>query len=144
MRLTTRTNLAMRTLMFCAINDGRVVRKAEVAAACNASENHLAQVIHGLAQKGYLRTVRGRCGGLALGRPAEKIVVGDVFRAFESNLPFTECFSKKENTCPLSPSCRLKCALNDALAAFYGSLDKLSLRDMVQENTELEDRLKVA
>ncbi len=100
MRLTTRTNLAMRTLMFCAINEGRVVRKAEVAAACNASENHLAQVIHGLAQKGFLRTVRGRCGGLALGRPAEKIVVGDVFRTFESNLPFTECFSKKGEQVP--------------------------------------------
>lgn len=144
MRLTTRTNLAMRTLMFCAINDGRVVRKAEVAAACNASENHLAQVIHGLAQKGFLRTVRGRCGGLALGRPAEKICVGDVFRTFEGNLPFTECFSIRENHCPLSASCRLKCALSDALAAFYGSLDKLSLRDMVSENAELQDLLRVA
>ena len=31
MRLTTRTNLAMRTLMFCAVNPDRVVRKAEIA-----------------------------------------------------------------------------------------------------------------
>ncbi|MDZ4134641.1 MAG: hypothetical protein U1D06_03475, partial [Paracoccaceae bacterium] len=46
MRLTTRTNLAMRTLMFCAVNDGRIVRKHEVAEACNATENHLIPIAH--------------------------------------------------------------------------------------------------
>ncbi len=88
MRLTTRTNLAMRTLMFCAANPGRIVRKQEVAETCNASENHLAQVIHLLAQKGYLKTIRGRSGGLMLGRRAEDIRVGEVFRAFEAGPPF--------------------------------------------------------
>ena len=63
MRLTTRTNLAMRTLMFCAVNPDRIVRKHEVAEPCGASENHLAQVIHLLARKGYIRTQRGRSGG---------------------------------------------------------------------------------
>lgn len=144
MRLTTRTNLAMRTLMFCAVNEGRVVRKTEVAQACNASENHLAQVIHLLAQKGFLRTIRGRSGGLQLGNTPENIRVGDVFRTFEANLPFTECFSGTENNCPLSACCRLKCALSDALDAFYGSLDKLNLRDMVKGNGDLSTLLKVA
>ena len=68
MRLTTRTNLAMRTLMFCAVNPGQIVRKHEVATACGASENHLAQVIHLLARKGYIKTQRGRSGGLMLAR----------------------------------------------------------------------------
>ncbi|GGW22268.1 Rrf2 family transcriptional regulator [Gemmobacter lanyuensis] len=144
MRLTTRTNLAMRTLMFCAVNAGRVVRKAEVAAACNASENHLAQVIHLLAQKGFLRTVRGRSGGLMLGRAAEEIRVGDVFRTFESGLPFTECFAGGENSCPLVACCRLKCALAEAVEAFYRSLDGHSVADMVVGNCELEGLLKVA
>jgi len=144
MRLTTRTNLAMRTLMFCAVNPGRVVRKQEVAQACNASENHLAQVIHLLAQKGFLHTVRGRAGGLTLGRAAAEIRVGDVFRTFEGGLPFTECFAGGENSCPLVGCCRLKCALADAVEAFYATLDKLSLVDMVQGNCELEGLLKVA
>ena len=144
MRLTTRTNLAMRTLMFCAANPGRTVRKQEVATACNASENHLAQVIHLLAQKGFLHTVRGRAGGLMLGRAPETIRVGEVFRTFESTLPFTECFAGGENSCPLVGCCRLKCALADAVEAFYASLDKLSLRDMVEGNCELEGLLRVA
>ncbi|MEH7826993.1 RrF2 family transcriptional regulator [Gemmobacter denitrificans] len=144
MRLTTRTNLAMRTLMFCAVNPGRVVRKAEIASACNASENHLAQVIHLLAQKGFLHTVRGRAGGLMLGRGVDDIRVGDVFRTFESALPFTECFAGGGNSCPLVKCCRLKCALAEAVEAFYATLDRLSLRDMVDGNCELEGLLKVA
>ena len=144
MRLTTRTNLAMRTLMFCAVNPGRIVRKHEVAETCNASENHLAQVIHLLAQRGFLRTVRGRAGGLLLGRPADDIKVGEVFRSFEAVLPFTECFAGGENACPLVAACRLKCVLADALKAFYDHLDRVTLSDLVAQNGDLESLLKVA
>lgn len=144
MRLTTRTNLAMRTLMFCAVNPGRTVRKTEVASACNASENHLAQVIHLLAQKKFLHTVRGRSGGLMLGRPPEDISVGSVFREFEAVLPFTECFAGDECTCPLVSCCRLKGVLADALRAFYAELDRVSLADLVRENRSLETLLHVA
>lgn len=144
MRLTTRTNLAMRTLMFCAVNAGRIVRKSEVAMACNASENHLAQVIHRLAQLGYLNTARGRTGGLQLGRPAHLIKVGDVIRTFESGVPFTECMTGGEDTCPLVAACRLKCALARALEAFYSALDPLTLADLVDDNDGLSRLLNVA
>lgn len=144
MRLTTRTNLAMRTLMFCAANPGRIVRKQEVAEACNASENHLAQVIHLLARAGFLHTVRGRSGGLSLARAPEDIRVGEVFRTFEAVLPFTECAATGENTCPLVGCCRLKCVLADALDAFYAVLDRSTLRDLVTGNSELVTLLRVA
>jgi len=144
MRLTTRTNLAMRTLMFCAVNPDRIVRKHEVAESCGASENHLAQVIHLLARKGYLKTQRGRAGGLMLGRPAHAIRVGEVFRTFESVLPFTECTEETAATCPLVGACRLKCALAEALEAFYARLDAVTLTDLVQGNDELQGLLKVA
>ena len=46
MRLTKRTNISMRVLMYCAAHEGRLVTKSEIAECCNASENHLAQVIN--------------------------------------------------------------------------------------------------
>lgn len=144
MRLTTRSNLALRTLMFCAVNAGRIVRKAEVATACNASENHLAQVIHLLAQRGFLRTVRGRSGGLMLGRSPADITVGAILREFEACLPFIECFEGGENACPLVGACRLKSVFAGALEAFYAELDKVSLRDLVADNAPLRDLLLVA
>ncbi len=144
MRLTTRTNLAMRTLMFCAVNSGRTVRKSEVAAACHASENHLAQVIHLLAQKRFLHTVRGRSGGLRLARLPEQITVGEVFREFEAVLPFTDCFAGDESECPLVACCRLKGTLGNALRAFYAELDRVTLADLVKDNHTLHDLLLVA
>ncbi len=143
MRLTTRTNLAMRTLMFCAVNPDRIVRKHEVAVACAASENHLAQVIHLLARAGFLKTLRGRSGGLMLGRNADEISVGEVFRTFESVLPFTEC-SDQSATCPLVAVCRLKCVLAEALEGFYARLDAVSLTALVSGNSGLHGLLEVA
>jgi Rrf2 family nitric oxide-sensitive transcriptional repressor len=130
--------------MFCAANPGQIVRKHEVATACSASENHLAQVIHLLARKGYLKTQRGRSGGLTLGRPATAIGVGQVFRDFEAVLPFTECTEHSATTCPLVAACRLKCVLAEALEAFYAKLDSVTLDDLVGGNHALAALLKVA
>ncbi|MFP7570026.1 RrF2 family transcriptional regulator [Marivita sp. S2033] len=134
MRVTKRTNIAMRVLMFCAANDGRLVTKAEIAECCNASENHLAQVINQLGQLGFLHTQRGRNGGLSLGRPADEIKIGDVFRVLEAPVPVAECFADVDNTCPLTASCRLRSALTVAVEAFYQSLDPITLDALMCHN----------
>lgn len=137
MRVTKRTNIAMRVLMFCAANPGRLVTKHEIAQRCNASENHLAQVINQLAQMGFLHTQRGRNGGLELGRPAEEIVIGDIFRALEQPVPLAECFADVDNTCPLTDACRLRNALTRAANAFYETLDPITLDSLVCDNAAL-------
>ncbi|QPM90970.1 RrF2 family transcriptional regulator [Pseudooceanicola algae] len=139
MRLTKRTNISMRVLMYCAVNKDRLVTKSEIAERCNTSENHLAQVINRLAQLGFLTTHRGRHGGMSLGRPMEEIQVGEVFRAVESPVPIAECFADADNTCPLVKACRLRNAIAVATEAFYASLDKVTLADLVCENAALAD-----
>jgi len=144
MRLTMRTNLAMRTLMTCAANPGRMLTKGDVARACNASEHHVAQVVHALGLSGYVATQRGRAGGLRLARAPETIRVGDVFRRFESAVPFAECFAGDANTCPLTAACRLREALAAALDAFYTALDRMTLADLVGCNDGLSRLLAMA
>ena len=144
MRLTTRTDLALRTLMFCALNPDLIVRKHEVAERCNVSENHLAQVINGLAHKGFVTTLRGRNGGLRLARPAAEIGVGSVARAFEGGVPVADCFATSRAHCPLAASCRLRDALARAVAAFYDSLDTLTIADLVEDNVGLEAVLSMS
>jgi len=127
----------MRVLMFCGANTGRLVTKSEIAKCCNASENHLAQVINQLAQLGFLHTQRGRNGGLSLGRPADQIRIGDVFRVLEAPVPLAECFADVDNTCPLTEACRLRTALTDAVEAFYRSLDPITLDALICRNDAL-------
>jgi Rrf2 family nitric oxide-sensitive transcriptional repressor len=137
MRVTKRTNIAIRLLMYCAANAPRLVTKSEIAKCCNTSENHLAQVTHQLSQLGFLHTQRGRNGGINLARPAEEIVIGDVFRNLEGALPLAECFADADNTCPLVSACRLRLALADAAEAFYAHLDAITLDALVCGNDDL-------
>lgn len=139
MRLTTRTNLAIRVLMYCAVKDGHLSRSAEIAEACNASANHLAQVVHHLHAHGFVHAARGRMGGVRLARDARAINIGEVFRIFESDVPFTECFLMETNTCPLVAACRLRSAIRRALDAFYREMDLVTLEDLVKGNYMLEE-----
>ncbi|MFW8636528.1 RrF2 family transcriptional regulator [Cribrihabitans pelagius] len=142
MRITKRTNIAVRVLMYCAANGDRLVTKSEIADCCNISENHLAQVINQLSQLGYLTTQRGRNGGMCLGRAAAEIRIGDVFRDVEGGLPMVECFADADNTCPLTEACRLKEALANAAQAFYASLDDITLTALICGNDALMQLLQ--
>ncbi|MFV0334657.1 MAG: RrF2 family transcriptional regulator [Tropicimonas sp.] len=138
LRLTVRTNLAMRILMFCAVRRGDLVRSADMAEACNASTHHVAQVVNQLSALGYLHTLRGRTGGVKLARDPATVTVGEVFLHFESGVPLTECFDEAGNTCPLRVGCRLRNALSMAVEAFYEALQTVTLQELVCDNLRLE------
>ena len=141
MRLTTRTNLAMRILMVCAVNQNRRLPTIEIADLCNCSTNHAAHVVQRLHSEGHLDAWRGRAGGISLSRPMEQISVGEVFRLFEADIPFAECHDEKNNNCPLTNNCRLRDYIKRALEAFYHELDMVTLEDLVKGNCGLVELL---
>ncbi|SIQ43972.1 transcriptional regulator, BadM/Rrf2 family [Rhizobium sp. RU35A] len=143
MRLTIRTNLAMRILMVCAVNADLTVRTADIAEKCNASLNHLLHVVSVLQAHGLIETLRGRSGGLRLARPSGEIVIGRVLRLFENGVPLAECFDPDSNTCPLAPHCRLRGFLVGAVNAFYREMDRVTLEDLVSANCGLETLLSL-
>ena len=65
MRLTKQTNYAVRMLMYCAANDGKLSRVPEIAKAYGVSELFLFKIIQPLHKAGIMDTVRGRNGGVA-------------------------------------------------------------------------------
>ena len=91
MRLTAYTNYALRTLMFCALHPGQLVRMEDVSDAYGISRAHLLKAARQLGQLGYLENVRGRSGGVRLGRTPDEIVIGEVVRHTEGDLELVEC-----------------------------------------------------
>lgn len=136
-RITKRTNIAIRVLMYCTANRGRLVTKSEIAKVCQASENHLAQVINQLGQMGVIKTQRGRRGGLELAHDPKDIEIGHIFREMEAPQVKTECFADGDNSCPLVGACRLRHALHGAVEAFFGHLDGVTLDALVCDNSAL-------
>ncbi|MFP5393206.1 MAG: RrF2 family transcriptional regulator, partial [Gammaproteobacteria bacterium] len=80
MRLTDHTDYALRVLMYLGANPDRIVTIREIAAAHGISHNHLTKIVHRLGQQGLLFNSRGRSGGIQLGQPAERIMIGSVIR----------------------------------------------------------------
>lgn len=142
MRITKRTSIAMRLLMYCALHDRRLVTKAEVAEACAVSGNHLAQVINQLARLGYLDTQRGRNGGLRLAQRPEQIRIGQVFRDVEGEVPSEGCFADADCSCRIVAACGLRTMLADAANAFYRHLDGFTLDSLLADNGALKALLQ--
>jgi Rrf2 family nitric oxide-sensitive transcriptional repressor len=85
-----------------------------------------------LAQAGFIESLRGRGGGLRLGRAAESINLGAVVRATEDGFALVECFDREHNTCLIATACGLRGPLEEALRAFLAVLDRYSLDDLVR------------
>ena len=69
MKLTRQSSYAIRTLMYCAVNDPGLSHVADIAKAHGMSELFLFKLIKPLVEAGLINTVRGRHGGIRLGRP---------------------------------------------------------------------------
>lgn len=132
MRLTRQTNYAIRMLMYCTANDGKLSRVPEIARAYSVSELFLFKILQPLVENGLVETVRGRNGGVRLGRAAKDISLFDVVRVTEENFAMAECFENDATECPLVDSCGLNSALREALNAFFGVLMKYSISDLVK------------
>ncbi len=132
MRLTRQTNYAIRMLMYCAANDGKLSRVPEIARAYGVSELFLFKILQPLVENGLVETVRGRNGGVRIGRAAKDISLFDVVRVTEENFAMAECFENDATECPLVDSCGLNSALREALNAFFGVLMKYSISDLVK------------
>ena len=132
MRLTLHTDYALRLLMLLAIEPDELHTIEEVARRYGISRNHLMKVVQTLAQAGLVDSLRGRGGGLRLGRPAASINLGAVVRATEDGFALVECFDRARNTCIVAPACGLRGPLEEALQAFLATLDRYSLADLVR------------
>lgn len=130
MRLAEYTDYTLRVLMFCATHPDRLVTIAELAERHGVSKNHLMKIVNDLAHQGVLETTRGRGGGVRLLKKPKDIRIGDVIRQSETDFRLVECFDSSTNLCTLTPSCRLKRLLDNALKAYFKELDGATLADI--------------
>jgi len=141
MRLTRQSNYAIRTLIYCAVNEPALSRVGDIAKAHSISELFLFKLIKPLVENGLIETVRGRRGGIKLGRPAEDITLLDTIRLTEESFSMAECFEDNAVTCPLADSCEVNSALREALGAFFDVLESHTIADLASKRRSLRQRL---
>lgn len=127
MKLTRYTDYALRALIFLAARDGGLVSIRQIAEAHDISQNHLMKIVQDLAASGFLRTTRGRHGGLELARPAAEITIGQVVRHTEGDGGLVDC-----STCRVAEDCGLPAVFAEAREAFLAVLDRCRLSDVAR------------
>jgi len=140
MRLTVHSDYSLRVLMYLATFPDRLATIEQIASAYGISQNHIMKVVQRLARYGFIETLRGRSGGIRLALPTQEITVGAVLRVTEEDFDLVECF-RAENACCITPVCRLRGALGDALEAYLQVLDEWTLADLVTNPKRLANRL---
>ena len=143
MQLTKQTNYALRTLVYCAANAPEQSRVSAIALAYDISELSLFKFIKPLVDNGLLQTVRGRNGGVRLGRPASDITMREVIELTEDGFALAECFEDGTTGCPLVGNCEVNTALVEALRAFLAVLEKYTIADLARRDRTLRDLLGI-
>jgi len=131
MQLTRHTDFSLRVLIYLSlIKSDELITINEISEHFDILKNHLTKVVHHLAQKGYIQTIRGKNGGLRLAKKPAEIKLGDVVQSMEMNLDVVNC---AKPLCPLINNCKLKCILNEAKLSFLKTLNKYTLEDLNAE-----------
>lgn len=131
MKLTDYTDYTLRVLIYLGLHQDDLVTIQQVADGYRISKNHLMKIVNQLSQSGVVAATRGRNGGVRLALPPERINIGAIVRATEADFRIVECFDQVNNQCVLSPACRLRAAMHEALEAFFRVLDGLTLADVI-------------
>lgn len=135
MQLTKYTDFALRTLIFlCVQPPERRVTITQVSEHFDIPRNHLIKIVHHLGKEGYIDTVRGKGGGIRLGRPAREINLRQLVEATEETLKPVNC---AQPSCPILGGCRLQELLFSAQEAFMQELEQYSLADICQQPDNL-------
>nr|WP_202987478.1 nitric oxide-sensing transcriptional repressor NsrR [Mixta mediterraneensis] len=130
--MTSFTDYGLRALIYMAtLPEGKLTSITEVSDIYGVSRNHMVKIINQLSRAGFVATTRGKNGGIRLGMHARQIILGEVVRKMEP-LQLVDC-----GACSITPACRLKKVLNDAVQLFLRELDGYTLADLVEGNTPL-------
>ncbi|HZO83506.1 MAG TPA: Rrf2 family transcriptional regulator [Candidatus Binataceae bacterium] len=140
MQLTYYTDYSLRVLMYLAIQRGRIANIPEIAERYAISRNHLVKVVHNLVRGGFVKSYRGKGGGIELARAPEKINIGEVVRYTEGPLRPVECFDAARNRCLIASICGLADVIEEACDAFLATLDRYTLADLVRRRAERLDK----
>lgn len=131
MQLSKFSDYALRSLMFLALNNEKLCNIEEMATNLEISEHHLKKIINKLAKTDYIISIKGRNGGVKLGKSPSEINLGDILKITEENLNIVQCF-KNNDCCPyFSENCKLKGIINSSLSHFFNEFSKYTLADII-------------
>lgn len=132
MQLTKHTDFAFRALIYLAAMEDELTTIQTITDRFAISKSHAMKIINKMVNRGWVKSVRGKNGGIALACPANEIVLSDVIKTMENNLAPVNCDSPR---CLIAGACILRGVLAEAQQAYFDHLSRYTLADILHEKT---------
>jgi Rrf2 family protein len=108
MLITKRNEYALQAMIILARQEkSRPLAASSLAKRLKTTPAFMSKIAQQLARAGLLSTRRGKAGGLIMGRPANKILVKDIFAAVDGALSVSACMNQgrcRHHVCPIYPA----------------------------------------
>lgn len=127
MYLTRESEIAMHALLTCALRPNAMVQTREIAGASGTTKDYSAHIVAQLVRHGFLRSYRGRLGGLQLAKNPNEIRIGTVMRLMQPTLAST----RKRGRPASLPKTAFDAVVRVATNSFLATLDDFTLADLV-------------
>ncbi len=127
MRLTRESEIAVHTLLACAARPNEMVQTREIAEASGTTKDYSAHIVARLVRAGFLKSYRGRMGGLQLARQPGDIIIGTVMRLMQPTLATAR---KRGRSAASSPKSAFDAVMRVATNSFLATLDDFTLADL--------------
>ena len=137
MFITLFTEYSFNVLIHLVSRNNNLVTIREIASIYGISPDHLAKVVQNLSNQGFIKTTRGKGGGICLGCAPELIRLGDVLRITENEFNNTKRSKITGKTCHIMSNRTLKHIKINAKKSFLYTFDQYTLADLVTPGSML-------
>lgn len=107
---------------------------ADIAEAETIPKKFLDAILLELKNRGLLTSKKGKGGGYALARPADRIMVGEIVRILDGPLAPVPCVSRTAyrrcSDCSDENACAIRAVMGEVRDAIAGILDNTTLASM--------------
>ncbi|MBI5699885.1 Rrf2 family transcriptional regulator [Candidatus Saganbacteria bacterium] len=128
MKLTRASDFAVRILKHLAGREGEATSR-ELSRKLHIPYNHLAKVVQKLSRGGYLKTKKGKGGGIELACEPKTINLFDVIESVEGPLQLSHCILHRKS-CAFSRNCGLRRTLALAEQTLKKTLASRTIYDL--------------
>jgi Rrf2 family cysteine metabolism transcriptional repressor len=142
MNLSSSGEYGLLAMFFLAQNyNAGPIQAKEIAANQDIPERYLEQVLAKLKGAGLIDSIRGVQGGYLLVKAPEEIFVGEIIRALSLGCDCgcdsgKDGFLQKEDN---QDANIIRELWHEGLAAFFGVLDKISLRNLIERKMKAQN-----
>ena len=135
MKISTKGRYGLNAMYYLALkNDGEPMSLRELADKTSVTQPYLEKVLGILKRHKLVNTTRGVMGGYTLAKSPCDITIGQILRALESDLVFSDC--AKTGKCG-NPKCRNKSIFKIIYDKLNTVLDEITLQQMIENEGEI-------